>query len=69
MQVDAISTGSLGLDLALGVGGLLGLRLGLLGGRGNVVVLIFCHSVMLLCHLFPARCGQTQARAFQFFRY
>ena len=35
----------------------------------SVVVLIFCHSVMLLCHLFPARCGQTQARAFQFFRY
>ena len=48
---------------------LLGTGIGLLGRRGNVVVLIFCHSVMLLCHLFPARCGQTQARAFQFFRY
>ena len=48
---------------------LLGTGIGLLGRRGNVVVLIFCHSVMLLCHLFPARCGQTQARAFHFFRY
>ena len=48
---------------------LLGTGIGLLGRRGNVVVLIFCHSVMLLCHLFPAQCGQTQARAFQFFRY
>ena len=40
---------------------LLGLRLGLLGGRCNVVVLIFCHSLLLLLSFGPAEGGLSFA--------
>ena len=40
---------------------LLGFRLGLLGGRCNVVVLIFCHSLLLLLSFGPAEGGLSFA--------
>ena len=40
---------------------LLGFRLGLLGSRCNVVVLIFCHSLLLLLSFGPAEGGLSFA--------